>query len=72
MALNQKVIKEKETLVIDHPQGRIADLQPEMVDQNVGTHNVVGKQEAIVKSLTISFSIARIDLLASRRIVIEL
>ena len=39
MTLNQKVIKEKETLVIDHPQGRIADLQREMVDRNVGTDN---------------------------------
>ena len=43
MALNQKIIKEKETLVIDHPQGRITNLQPEMVDRNVGTDNAAGK-----------------------------
>ena len=43
MTLNQKVIKEKETLVIDHPQVRIADLQPEMVDRNVGTENAEGE-----------------------------
>ena len=43
MALNQKVIKEKETLVIDHPQGRIANLQQEIVDRNVGTDNAEGE-----------------------------
>ena len=43
MTLNQKVIKEKETLVIDHPQGRITNLQPKMVDRNVGTDNAEGE-----------------------------
>ena len=59
-------------MVIVQHQGKIAGLQPEMAVHNVGTRNVVGEQQAIVKSLTISFSIARIDMLASRRMVIEL